>query len=45
MTNYDRIKTMNMDEMCNFLVHWALRMFEGTMPINVQTWLESEVTE
>lgn len=42
-TNYERIKAMSVDEMSTFLMDWALKMFEGTMPMNVKTWLESEV--
>lgn len=41
--NYDRIRNMSVEEMSNFLMDWAMKMFEGTMPMNVKTWLESEV--
>ena len=44
-TNYDRIRNMSVEEMSNFLMDWAIKMFEGTMPMNVKTWLESEVSE
>lgn len=42
MTNYERIKNMTVEEMSEFLMDWAMRMFQGTMPMNVKTWLESE---
>ena len=42
-TNYDRIRNMSVDELSKFLMDWAMKMFEGTMPMNVKAWLESEV--
>ena len=42
MTNYERIKNMTVEEMSEFLMDWAMKMFVGEMPMNVKTWLESE---
>ncbi len=44
MTNFERIKEMSVEELSDFLMDWALKMFEGTMPTNVKKWLESENT-
>lgn len=44
-TNYERIKNMNVDEMSEFLMDWAMRLYTGKAPMNVKKWLESEVEE
>ena len=36
---------MNVDEMSEFLMDWAMRLYTGEAPINVKKWLESEVEE
>ena len=43
VTNYDRIKAMNIDEMSDFLMHWFTDCMTGKAPMNVKQWLESEV--
>ncbi len=43
MTNYDRIKAMNIDEMSEFLMFWAMNFMMGKSPMVVRRWLESEV--
>ena len=45
MTNFENIKSMNVDEMSNFLMDWAMKLFTGDAPTNVKTWLEREVEE
>lgn len=43
--NYEHIKNMNVDEMSEFLMDWAMQLFVGKAPMSVKTWLESEVTD
>ena len=45
MTEFDRIKAMNIKEMSNFLMRFATDFITGKAPINVKKWLESEVKE
>lgn len=45
MTNFEQIKSKTIDEMSDFLMDWAMRLITGTAPMNVKTWLESEVEE
>ena len=42
MTNYEKIKNMSVEEMADFLMEWAMKLFEGKAPMNVEKWLESE---
>ena len=44
-TNYEQINNMNVDEMSEFLMDWAMRLYTGKAPMNVKKWLESEVEE
>ena len=44
-TNYEHIKNMNVHEMSEFLMDWATQLVAGKAPMNVKTWLESEVTD
>lgn len=43
ITNYDRIMKMNVDETADFLMKWFMRCSLGQAPMNVKSWLESEV--
>lgn len=45
MTNFEKIKTMTVEEMADFLMEWAMRLVCGNAPMNVKTWLEREVEE
>ena len=45
MTNFENIKSMNENEMADFLMDWAMRLLSGKMPTVVKEWLESEVEE
>ena len=45
MTQFERIKAMNNEEMANFLMDWAFNFVAGKAPMNVYLWLESEVEE
>lgn len=42
-TNYDRIRNMSIDKLSDFLMDWAMEFMCGQVPLNVKTWLESEV--
>lgn len=42
MTNYEKIKNMSVEEMAEFLMDWAMRLWTGSAPMNVKQWLESE---
>ena len=45
MTNYEKIKTLNTDDMSEFLMSWAMKLFTGNAPMNVKTWLNNEADE
>ena len=45
MTNYENIKTMNIDEMSNFLMGWVTEVLTNPKCIVVKQWLEMEVSE
>nr|DAT96381.1 MAG TPA: hypothetical protein [Bacteriophage sp.] len=45
MTNYENIKTMNIDEMSNFLMDWVTETLTNPKCIVVKNWLEQEVSE
>lgn len=45
MTNYEKIKQMNIDEMADFLMDWFMDCVAGKGPMNVKKWLEQEVEE
>ncbi len=42
ITQYDKIKKMNLDETAEFLMDWFMRCSLGQAPMNVKAWLESE---
>ena len=44
LTNYDRIKSMSVEEMAEFLMEWFMRCMMGKAPLNVKQWLQ-EVSE
>lgn len=43
-TNYDNIREMSVEEMATFLMDFFTDCMTGNAPMNVQKWLESEVT-
>lgn len=43
MTNFERIKNMNAEEMAEFLMDWFTDCMTGNAPMNVKLWLISEV--
>lgn len=45
MTNYDRIKAMNVEEMADFIKSVALGLNSDWVRGNIQEWLEQEVPE
>ena len=45
MTNFESIKEMNIDEMSDFLMDWAMNLLSGDAPTNVKKWLNSETIE
>lgn len=45
MTNYEKIKSMSVEEMAEFLMDWFMNCMSGKAPMNVKKWLESEVEE
>lgn len=44
-TNLDRIKSMSLEEMSDFLMEWSANLLTGKAPINVIKWLESEAQD
>ena len=44
-TNYDRIKSMDVDEMAKFLMDWFMKCMLGKAPLSVKQWLLQEVSE
>ena len=43
MTNYEKIKSMSVEEMSNFLMDWVTEALTNPKCIIVKHWLESEV--
>lgn len=45
MTNFEKLKAMNVEELTEFLQEWAVKFLMGKSPLNVEAWLENEVEE
>lgn len=45
MTNYDRIKSMSVEELADFIKSVALGLNSDWVRGNIQEWLEREVSE
>ena len=44
-TNYDRIKSMSVEEMAEFLMDWFMKCMLGKAPLSVKEWLLQEVSK